>query len=277
MAALAAAAQRGVLIKGGSALESLAKVQSIAFDKTGTLSQGVFELLHFYSISQTRSRREVLGYLALMEKSASHPVSDAIVIGAANEQVDIPNLAIVNHTLLPGEGVTASIESNEVFVGNKRLFQRLGLFERLPHDVIKTSEHWTKSGATVGFISIGEEGIVGTYVVADKIRDEALEVVEALRRMNIETTMLTGDQWPAAMKIGGQLGLQEKDIKSDLLPKDKRAEIIDKVNEVSLETKQRCWSKKRTVVMVGDGVNDAFALSAAGMCSKVFIFYHIHP
>ena len=90
VAGLAAIAQKGVICKGGQHLESLGAVKSIYFDKTGTLSQGIFALLHFNVVGETRSRKEVLGYLALMEAPASHPLSDAIVKGAANEQVDIP-------------------------------------------------------------------------------------------------------------------------------------------------------------------------------------------
>ena len=120
MAGLAAVAQKGVVCKGGQHLEGLGRVKSIFFDKTGTLSQGIFAMLHFEIVGGARSREEVFGYLALMEAPAVHPLSDAIVKGAANEKVDIPKLKIQNHTLLPGEGITATVAGKNIHVGNKK-------------------------------------------------------------------------------------------------------------------------------------------------------------
>jgi len=261
MAALAAAAQKGVLINGGIALEGLGRVKCIAFDKTGTLTKGTFQLLHFDVVGQTRSRKEVLGYLALMETPASHPLSDAIVKAAANEHVDVLEFDVQNHTLLPGEGITANIEKKHVHVGNTKLFQRLGLYDDLQHDMKVTTEMWADSGGTIGFISIEGEGIIGAYCVADEMRAEAAEVVKALKQTGIEVTMLTGDSHPAAISIGEQLGLEECDIMSDLHPKEKMREIAGKVE--GNRQKRKCCNNKRAVMMVGDGVNDALALSVA--------------
>jgi len=261
VAGLAASSQRGVIVKGGQHLESLGRVKSIAFDKTGTLTQGVFALLHFNVVGKTRSRKEVLGYLALVEAPASHPLSDAIVKGAANEQVEVPKLQLSNHTLLPGEGITANVADKAVYVGNRKLFDRLGLYEALPEDVKVMTDEWANAGGTTGFISIEGEGIVGTYCVADKIRDEAKDVVQALQRMGIEITMLTGDQRPAAIGIGAQIGLSEEDVLSQLLPEDKLSEIGNKVE--STKANKKCWQPKKTVLMVGDGVNDAPSLALA--------------
>ncbi len=218
-------------------------------------------MLQFNAISETRSRNEVLGFLALMEAPASHPLSSAIVKGALNEGVDIPKLRLENHTLLPGEGITAVVAGKNVHVGNKKLFQRLGLFDDLPEQTKATTEDWAEAGGTVGFISIEGEGILGAYCVADKIRDEAKNVVRILNTMGIEITMITGDQHRAALKIGFQIGLKEHDIVSELLPEDKLDHISAKVNEIEATTKW--WKAKRAVVMVGDGVNDAPALAIA--------------
>jgi len=261
VAGLAASSQRGVIVKGGQHLESLGRVKSIAFDKTGTLTQGVFALLHFNVVGETRSRKEVLGYLALVEAPASHPLSDAIVKGAANEQVEVPKLQLSNHTLLPGEGITANVAGKEVYVGNRKLFDRLGLYEDLPEDVKIMTNEWANAGGTTGFISIEGEGIVGTYCVADKIREEAKDVVQALQRMGIEITMLTGDQRPAAIGIGAQICLSEEDVLSQLLPEDKLSEIGNKVERT--KANKKCWQPKKTVLMVGDGVNDAPSLALA--------------
>lgn len=235
-------------------------MKSIAFDKTGTLSEGIFALLHFNTIGD-RPRTEVLEYLALMEAPASHPLSDAIVRGAANEHVSIPkHLTPRNHTILPGEGITAVVEGKHVYVGNEKLFKRLGLYDGLPETDREIANQWARSGGTVGFISIEGDGIVGAYCVADKIRNESTQVVKTLKKMRIEITMLTGDQRPAAIGIGNQIGLDEEDIKSQLLPEDKLDFISSAVD--ANRTKQCCKSR-RYVMMVGDGVNDAPALALA--------------
>ncbi len=261
VAALAACAHRGIIVKGGQHLEGLGRVKSVYFDKTGTLTQGVFALLHLNVVGDTRSRKDVLGYLALMEKSASHPLADAITRAAANEQATIPDVPLEKHTLINGEGITALVDGKAVHVGNKRLFQRLDLYDELPKDVKDTVEEWSESGGSLGFISIEGDGIVGAYCVADKVRDETASVVAELKRRGIEITMLTGDQGSAAISIGNQIGLELDQIKSELLPEDKLAIISDKVNENKL--KKKCWKAPSSIVMVGDGVNDAPCLARA--------------
>ena len=261
VAGLTAAAQKGVIVKGGQHLESLGRTKSIAFDKTGTLSEGVFQLLDL-RVTGKRSRREVLEYLALMEAPASHPLSEAIVKGAANEGVTIPmHLELKNHTLLPGEGITALVNGTEVYVGNKKLFQRLGMYDNLPKEHAVLVDEWANAGATTGFISIKGEGIIGSYCVADKIRAESEEVLQDLKKRGIEVTMLTGDLRPAALGIGNQMGIGEEFVKSELLPEDKLTAIQNKV-DASREN-DKWWKTKRSVMMVGDGVNDAPALAIA--------------
>ena len=262
VAGLAAAAQKGIIVKGGAHLEAMAGTRQISFDKTGTLSEGIFELLHFNGIRTTRSRKEVLAYLALMEAPASHPLSDALVKGAANEQVAVPTkLELKNHSILPGEGITALVQGKQVHVGNEKLFQRLNLFSDLDQVDVDIAEEWANSGGSVGFISIEGEGIVGAYCVADRIRNEAVDVVKSLQRMGIDVTMLTGDQRRAATGIGHQVGLQDEHIKSQLLPEDKLAYISSEVE--ANKAKKKCWTRKSKVMMVGDGVNDAPALALA--------------
>ena len=208
-----------------------------------------------------RSREEVFGYLTLMEAPAVHPLSDAIVKGAANEKVHIPKLKTQNHTLLPGKGITATVAGKNIHVGNKRLFNRLCLYDLLPERVKDLTDDWAHSGGTIGFISIEGEGIVGAYSVADKVRDEAKNVVTSLKEMGIDITMITGDQRKTAVAIGSVLGLDEHDIRSDMLPEDKLVEIRTKLQDNCI--KKKWWSAKRGVMMVGDGVNDAPALALA--------------
>jgi len=261
VAGLTAAAQRGVIVKGGQHLESLGRTKAIAFDKTGTLSEGIFQLLEFREIGD-RSRREVLEYLALMEAPASHPLSEAIVKGAVNEGVSVPkHMDLKDHTLLPGEGIKAVVNGKVVHVGNKKLFQRIGLYDKLPIEHAALVNEWANNGVTTGFISIAGEGIVGSYCVADKIRAESKDVLQDLKKLGIEITMLTGDQRQAALGIANQIGIDHDFVKSELLPEDKLSAIENEID--ASRERDRCWRANRAVMMVGDGVNDAPALALA--------------
>jgi len=266
VAGLAATAQKGIIIKGGAHLEALGRVKRIAFDKTGTLTEGDFALLHLSNIEQRCTREKVLQYLALMESPSSHPLAAALVKAAKNEGISIPkHVSVLNHTILKGEGVKAIVDGLEVHVGNTRLFQRLGLYDSLPEKDKVTAEGWSMAAGTVGFISIEGIGIVGSYSVADAVRQESSSVIQKLHELKIEVDMLTGDGKDAALAIGNQVGLPPTNIHSELLPEDK-LELVSKMKaEGSWQQSVLCWRQKKSsnVLMCGDGVNDAPALALA--------------
>jgi len=266
VAGLAATAQKGILIKGGAHLEALAMVGQIFFDKTGTLSRGCFALLHMKVFSEALSRKEVLEYLALIEERASHPLAQAIMDGIRNEGVSIPkSISMTQHTQLPGEGVSAIIGGSKVCVGNERLFKRIQQFDTIPIEIRKEAEAWSEAGGTVGFVSIGEHGVVCAYCVADDVREESATVVRQLETMGVETTMLTGDNDDAALAIGAQVGLHKDRIRSQLFPEEK-LNIVKGAKESGYGTSSvfsNPFKKQSLVLMCGDGVNDAPALATA--------------
>jgi soluble P-type ATPase len=238
----------------------------VCFDKTGTLTEGNFQLLHLHVIGKTRTRKQVLEFLSLMEERASHPLAQAICTGARNEGISIPKaLLVTDHTYLPGEGVSGVVDGSVVHVGNFRLFRRLGLLQALSENDKNAAESWERDGGTVGFMSIDGFGIVCSYCVADAVRPEAAEVVNKLNGMGLRVIMLTGDNYNAANTIGVQVGLSREEIKSQLLPEEK----------LSIVTGMKDWREggqsifanpfvsKNLVLMCGDGVNDAPALAIA--------------
>ena len=257
VAGLAASAQRGILVKGGAYLEALGWTNKICFDKTGTLTQGKFQLLHLNTISDTMTRPEILEFLWLIEERASHPLAKALVDAARNESVDPPEgLYVKDLRMLPGEGVSGEVDGMMVYVGNRRLFQRLQLFRDLPAIAKDNALEWEAKGRTVGFMSVGDRGIVCSYCVADTVRPEARSVIKTFNDMGIDVAMLTGDNRGAANAIGKQLGLETDNIKSHFLPQEKVAYVK--------EIKDKPAGRKNAVVlMCGDGVNDAPALAAS--------------
>lgn len=255
VAGLAASAQRGILIKGGAHLEALGLVKTVCFDKTGTLTQGKFQLLHFDVLGRKKSKREALEFLALMEERASHPLAQALVEGAQNEGIKIPKGRFVrNHTFLAGEGVSGTIDGISVHVGNVRLFERLGLYQALLDSERRMVEEWETIG-TVGFMSVGNEGIVCAYCVADAIRPESALVLSKLKELGIDGMMLTGDKRETALSLGLSMGLTEKDIKSELLPEEKLSIVSDLKGGRSggQSVLASFFSTRRLVMMVGDG------------------------
>jgi Zn2+/Cd2+-exporting ATPase len=222
VAGLAATAQRGVLVKGGAHLEALGLVKTICFDKTGTLTQGSFALISIDTIGTKHTRKEVLEYLVLMEARANHPLALAIVDGARNEGVVSPrHMKVQEHSFMAGEGLSGIIDGKQVYVGNARLFSRLGLLENLPEDVENMVANWEAMAGTVGFMSIEGSGLVCTYCVADAVRSESSDVIEELGKMGIAVHMLTGDNRDAARAIGNLVGLRPEGINSELLPEEK--------------------------------------------------------
>jgi Cd2+/Zn2+-exporting ATPase len=263
VAGLAATAQRGILIKGGAFLESLGQVTHICFDKTGTLTTGDFCLLHMDVVGESLSRKQVLQYLSLMEERAAHPVAQAILMAARNENVVIPaDMILEKHTILAGEGVTGVINGLDVFVGNERLFQRLDLLSTVPTEVLTSVDSWKQLGGTVGYISVEDYGIVGCFCAADGVRPEAASVVQKLQSRGISLTMLTGDNEQAAQSVGKQLKwqLDKNEIRAKLLPSDKLSHV-EELTEASAPSSS--CRRKTTVLFCGDGVNDAPALAAA--------------
>lgn len=262
-AGLAAAAQRGVIIKGGASLESLGSVEKVVFDKTGTLTQGKFEVIHLQNVGDKLSRKELLETLALMEAPSSHPLSATLVNAAKREGAYIPRDANVEeHTILKGEGVSAIVNGKRIYVGNKRLFERLGMFASLPQLYQDAAVEWNNKGGTVGFLGVEEDGIVGAFCVSDAVREEAKDVIAGLQEGGIEVFILTGDGDGAAKSVGKQVGVPEHNIHSQLLPEEK-LHFIGGLKTPSPKTACPTCATKSLVLMCGDGVNDAPALAVA--------------
>ena len=230
-------------------------MDKIAFDKTGTLTEGNFALRNLSITTSRLEKKEVLEYLALMEAPSSHPLASALVHAARNEGIIAPeHVAVKNHTLLKGEGLVADIKGRAFHVGNRRLFQRLGLYDQLSDAEKELAKSWESAGETVGFMSIEGSGIVCMYSVADSIRDEAQSVVDKLEKLGIQVSMLTGDGQDAAMAVAGRIGISPARVHSQLLPEDK-LRIITKMRESAVDElpSRRRFRRRGKTLMCGDG------------------------
>ena len=261
-AGLAATAQKGIIIKGGAKLEALGSVKTVVFDKTGTLTQGKFQLIHLDIVGNSKSRREVLSLLSTMEAPSSHPLAATLVNAAKAEGIErLANTQVLNHTILQGEGVTAIVDGEEVYVGNIRLFNRLDMYEGLGADDKAKSDQWNEEGGTVGFLGVKGVGIVGMFCVADGIRSEARSVVTSLVNDEVKVMMLTGDGDGAANAVARAVGLPLECVQSRLTP-DAKLHCV--ASELGLSKRTGgLWSKKELLLFVGDGVNGKFELEAS--------------
>ena len=243
VSALAAAARKGVLIKGGARLERLAAVKCIAFDKTGTLTQGAIRVTDVSATDGVGSR-EVLRLAASLESRSEHPIGRAIVARARHDSLGLSGVS--GFHALPGLGAEGLVGGEHVLVGNHRLFEERGLCSPRAHDRVVAME---ESGCTPIMIA-RDSTTVGVIGVADEPRESAKAVVEMLRAQGVEhVVLLTGDHERAARSLAASIGIS--DYRAALLPEDK----VKAVEEL-----RRQYG---ALAMVGDGVNDAPALATA--------------
>jgi len=266
VAGLAALAQRGVIVKGGAHLEALGRIGKVAVDKTGTLTEGKFKLLHLDIVGNKYSREEILEMLAALEGPSVHPLANALLQAAENEGIKISAIGHVkDHTILKGEGVQACFKHTMVYVGNHRLFHRISMYSALDSSVKEKVDGWSSLGGTVGYVGVEGVGIVAAYCAADAVRSEANDVVAQLKGLGIEVSMLTGDSKSAAAAVGKQVGIATPNICAELLPKEK-LDLVRQMKEDKIEdTSFLCSGKRQGVLMCGDGINDTPALALANV------------
>ncbi|MDT8066620.1 MAG: heavy metal translocating P-type ATPase, partial [Terriglobia bacterium] len=256
---LTAAARRGILIKGGSYLESGHRLKVIAMDKTGTLTRGTPEVIDTISTGQSTEYDPLL-YAASLDDQSTHPIARAIVSAFRKLHPNTPLLQVHEFRVIPGRGVAGFVESGEWHLGNHRLMEELGVCSPALESVLRDLENEGKTA----LVLCSPVGPVAAFGVADVVRDESVHAVQALARLKIATVILTGDNWTTAKAVGAQVGITE--IYGELLPENKA------------ETVARLHEERGFTGMVGDGVNDApalaradigFAMGAAGTATAI--------
>lgn len=238
------AAESGILFKNGLALENTHELNTVVFDKTGTITEGQPKVTDFLVLPEFDAR-EILYMVAAAEKCSEHPLAEAIVNKAIADSIQIPD--IDTFRLFEGRGIEVYIEGKKVLVGNAKLFKEQLINLMQLQDV---ADKLAENGKTVMFIALNQQ-LVGIIAVADAIKDSSLEAVKLLKQMNIEVVMLTGDNKRTAEVIAKQVGIEK--FYAEVFPEDK-ANVIKQLQ-----------SAGRKVAMVGDGINDAPALAQANI------------
>ncbi|HUU88992.1 MAG TPA: heavy metal translocating P-type ATPase, partial [Candidatus Glassbacteria bacterium] len=238
-------AENGVLIRNGAALQTLKDLDTIVFDKTGTITKGKPEVTDIIS-SKGFNEKDVLRLAASVEVGSEHPLGEAILRRANDLKLELPK--ITNFEAVTGLGVKAKISSisdDFVIVGNRKLMNKENInFKNLENVILQLE----KEAKTVMLVAKGPK-IVGAVAVADTIKDDSIRAIRELESLGLSTVMLTGDNIRTAEAIAKKVGISR--ILAEVLPDQKVEEI------------QRLQKEGETVAMVGDGINDAPALTAA--------------
>ncbi len=241
LSALSAAARRGVLFKGGGALETLSAVDTFAFDKTGTLTTGKAAVTEVVAVDGDETR--FLSLLAGLEAQSEHHSAAAIRREVTAREIAFARVEDVGNR--PSAGIVGTIPEGQLWAGNSRLAAHMGA--AIDHPALT---RLSDASQTVIYLGL-DNRVLGAISVADQVRTTSASALAALKRSGVATiVMMTGDRRPVALRIGAKLGLHADDIHSEMLPEDK----VRMVGELASRGK---------VAFVGDGVNDAAALARA--------------
>jgi len=236
---IGAASRNGILFKGSNFLDSIAEIQNVVMDKTGTMTEGVFKVQEV-NITSEFNKDQILKMVNALESKSTHPVATAIhnYVGEIDHSLPMENVEEI-----AGHGLKATIEGKELLVGNFKLMDKFNISYDVNH-----------SNIVYTVIAIAyDKKFAGFITIADSIKADAKETVDNLHKMNVKATMLSGDKSTVVKYVADQLGIDSAF--GDLLPEDK----VNKVKEIK--------AKNQTVAFVGDGVNDApvVALSDVGI------------
>lgn len=235
-------AENGILIKSGEALETAYKIDTIVFDKTGTITEGKPKVTDIIATSEIKEDK-LLQLAASAEKGSEHPLGQAIVNEAIAKKISL--LELNDFNVLTGFGIETNIDGQSVLVGNLKLMNK---FEISIGDLEKSFDKLAGEGKTPMYIS-ADKKLIGIIAVADVVKESSKKAIEKLHKMKIQVAMITGDNKKTANFIAKQVGIDV--VLAEVLPQDKSDEV------------KKLQAKNKKVAMVGDGINDAPALAQA--------------
>ena len=233
---IGAGSKKGILFKGGASLEFLSKIKAVVMDKTGTVTEGNFQVQKIVA-AWKYSEEELLRICASLEQRSTHPIAESIVKAARDKGLDLERPLMLKEAA--GHGISAFLPQGRVYCGNRTLLEENG---------IAITEHESAQSGSVVFVGI-DGRFAGYFVVSDTIKKDAKSAITHLKEMGLGTIMLTGDEKNSAQAVAEEVGIEK--VYAKLLPQEK------------LETMQKLRAEYGSVMFVGDGINDAPVLAGA--------------
>ena len=246
MAAIGQATKHGVIIKSGEALEKMGKVDTIAFDKTETLTYGRLEVCDILSFDETIDESLLLSLAASAEVKSEHPLGKAIVSCARKRNIEIRESD--DFKMTTGRGIFARVYNRDLFCGNEKFLVENGI---VITDTVAIALEKLRIQGKAPILIADRERYLGLIALSDVVRPEVKNMVSKMTAMQVKTVLLTGDNQRTAAYLASQVGITE--IRAELLPEEK----VENITSLQAENKNVC--------MIGDGVNDAPALKAASV------------
>lgn len=266
MVATGKAATKGILIKDAEAFELASKVDTIVFDKTGTLTKGEVEVVETIIIENFKSKSDLLDSLRMdewneealvtlsagLENNSEHPLSEAIVKLANDNKFNFEKIKIETFKNHEGKGVSGIVKGKEVVIGNEKLMEKFKIdsIKDVNSNIKDKLEKYRNEGKTIVSVAYGKE-IIGYFALADALKPEAKQLISQIKKKDIRVVMLSGDNEQTANAIADKLGID--DVIANVLPHEK-SEVIQRLKNEE---------NGKIIAMVGDGINDAPALTLA--------------
>jgi Cu+-exporting ATPase len=244
MVGTAKGAESGILIKGGEALEKAHKITAVAFDKTGTLTKGepaVTDVVPFGGFD----RNELLKLAAIAERGSEHPLAQAVVRSAKEQNLEVPEPE--NFKTISGMGVSSDYKKKQIMIGNQLFMEKEGI---KIEEAISEVSRLRGEAKTVVYVAYDKK-VIGCLALADTLKEHSIAAIQALKKRKKEIIMITGDNEETAQAIGRQLGIDK--IYANVLP-EKKEELIDSIKK-----------EGKVVAFVGDGINDSPALAKSDL------------
>ncbi|KKM11290.1 ATPase P [Clostridiales bacterium PH28_bin88] len=240
-------AENGILIKGGEHLEKAYRLQTVVLDKTGTITKGKPEVTDVAPAGGDTDERELLRLVASVERHSEHPLGQAIVEGAKKRGLELDEPK--DFEAIPGRGVVGTVAGRRVLLGTRKLMAE----NDIPLEGFGERIEGLENEGKTAMLAAVDGRPAGIVAVADTVKEHSAEAIAELKRMGIQTIMITGDNRRTAEAIAHQVGIDRRNVLAEVLPEDKAEEV------------QRLRKRGLVVGMVGDGINDAPALATADL------------
>lgn len=245
MVGIGKAAEAGVLIRNGEALQTASQLTTMVLDKTGTITSGQPKVIQIDAVGN-HTHNELLLLAASLESGSEHPLAQAFLDAAKQQELDI--IAVESFEALSGQGVRGQIDGNHLLLGNQKLMELGGV--PLSKQSLNTSDNMTEKAWTPVFLASNQQ-LIAIFSVADPVKPESASAIKRLQADGLKVVMLTGDNRHTAEAVARQVGIDE--VRAEVLPEDKKNQVA------ALQQQGEC------VGMVGDGINDAPALALANV------------